>query len=101
MDKNSVLRERAKVWFELNGVSITEWATERGFDRDQVYAVLSGRTKGLRGQAHHIAVALGLKPVLKPPAMPDRPAESPAASCTDVPATALLHATGGEMNPSG
>ena len=43
------------------GVSISEWADQRGFRRESVYAVLSGRSKGRRGEAHRIAVALGLK----------------------------------------
>lgn len=51
---------RAKFFQE--GISITEWATTHGFDRDDVYALLSGKSKGTRGKTHQIAVALGLKP---------------------------------------
>lgn len=47
---------------QAQGVSIAEWAREQGFSRVQVYAVLSGRTKGLRGVSHEIAAALNLKP---------------------------------------
>jgi gp16 family phage-associated protein len=54
-------RQAIKDWFDANGLSITEWAAARGYKRDQVYAVLNGRTSGRRGQAHAIAVALGLK----------------------------------------
>ena len=43
------------------GVSVSEWADHHGFRRESVYAVLSGRSKGRRGEAHRIAVALGLK----------------------------------------
>lgn len=43
------------------GLSVTDWADTHGFRRESVYAVLSGRSKGRRGQAHKIAVALGLK----------------------------------------
>ncbi len=56
MDRNAI-RQR----FKAQGISITDWATARGFNRDHVYAVLRGRTYGDRGQAHQIAVALGLK----------------------------------------
>lgn len=43
------------------GLAVGEWADTHGFRRESVYAVLSGRSKGHRGQAHKIAVALGLK----------------------------------------
>lgn len=47
--------------FESAGVSVSEWADANGFRRENVYALLAGRTKGRRGQAHQIAAALGLK----------------------------------------
>ena len=47
--------------FESAGVSVSEWADAHGFRRENVYALLAGRTKGRRGQAHRIAAALGLK----------------------------------------
>ncbi len=34
-------------------------------DRRNVYAVISGRNKGVRGEAHKIAVKLGLKNEIK------------------------------------
>lgn len=49
--------------FAEQGLTIRAWASERGFPPDLVYAVLSGRIKGSRGQSHEIAVSLGLKPV--------------------------------------
>lgn len=58
---DQVARQAIKDWFDANGISITDWAASRGYKRDQVYAVLNGRTTGRRGQAHAIAVALGLK----------------------------------------
>ncbi|WP_419629365.1 DNA-binding protein [Thiolapillus sp.] len=48
--------------FEDEGLTISEWAAAHGFNRGEVYAVLSGRVKGVRGRAHQIAVELGLKP---------------------------------------
>lgn len=44
------------------GVTIRQWAEERGFSEGLVYAVIAGKSKGTRGQSHKIAVALGLKP---------------------------------------
>ncbi len=43
------------------GVTIKEWAEDRGFSPALVYSVLSGQRKCLRGQSHRIAKALGLK----------------------------------------
>ena len=48
--------------FEHAGISVSEWADCHGFRRENVYAVLAGRTRGRRGEAHRIALALGLKP---------------------------------------
>lgn len=52
---------RLKRAFEANGLSFAQWADEHGFRKANVYSVLSGRTKGRRGEAHKIALALGLK----------------------------------------
>ncbi|MCB1864437.1 MAG: DNA-binding protein [Chromatiales bacterium] len=54
-------REELKQAFSERGISVAEWARSRGYDAQQVYAVLSGRSQGLRGSAHEIAVALRLK----------------------------------------
>jgi gp16 family phage-associated protein len=54
--------EQLRSAFEQAGVSVTDWAVAHGFRRENVYAVLSGRAKGRRGQSHRIAAALGLKP---------------------------------------
>jgi gp16 family phage-associated protein len=51
----------AKQWFVDRGISITDWAREHGFPRSVVYAALAGRTKGYRGEAHEVALALRLK----------------------------------------
>ena len=47
--------------FSEAGIAVSDWAHAHGFHRESVYAVLSGRSKGRRGEAHRIAVALGLK----------------------------------------
>lgn len=47
--------------FETGGLKVSDWAREHGFKREHVYAVLSGRVRGRWGEAHAVAVALGLK----------------------------------------
>lgn len=54
--------EQATQWFLSNGITISSWALENGFDTKIVYALLSGRTRGRRGRSHAAAVALGIKP---------------------------------------
>lgn len=56
-----------KKQFTAEGVSISNWARTRGFSVVMVYRVLAGTTKGTRGEAHKIAVALGLKEEPKAP----------------------------------
>jgi gp16 family phage-associated protein len=51
----------AQAWLERHGVTASEWARAHGFAPSVVFALLSGRTHGRRGQAHLAAVALGLK----------------------------------------
>lgn len=62
MTKHTQTREEVLAAFEAQGLSVTEWAAAHGFRREDVYAVLGGRTRGRRGKAHRISVALGIKP---------------------------------------
>ncbi|PLY12618.1 MAG: DNA-binding protein [Sedimenticola sp.] len=55
-------REVVRQMFTDQGITISAWAQQHGFRREDVYAVLSGRLKGKHGLSHEIAVALGLKP---------------------------------------
>jgi gp16 family phage-associated protein len=50
------------------GVSVSQWSRDNDFSRDVVNAVLYGRCACLHGQAHAVAVALGIKEgvVVKP-----------------------------------
>lgn len=48
--------------FWLSGESISDWASRHGFSRATTYSLLAGRLRANRGEAHRIAVALGLKP---------------------------------------
>ncbi|WP_249938039.1 DNA-binding protein [Variovorax sp. 3P27G3] len=53
--------EQVAAWFARNGITVTSWARENGFDPKIVYALLSGRTRGRHGKSHAAAVALGMK----------------------------------------
>lgn len=66
MSSNILTAMQAKKRFEADGKTVSEWADAHGFPRDAVYALLSGRTVGRRGQAYRIAVALGIKRSFSP-----------------------------------
>jgi gp16 family phage-associated protein len=53
--------DQVKEEFLSAGRSIAEWARERGFNPNIVYGVLRGERRAIRGQAHAIAVSLGMK----------------------------------------
>lgn len=53
--------EEVRALFNENGVSISDWARERGFSVVLTRMVIAGKRKCLRGQSHQIAVALGMK----------------------------------------
>ncbi|WP_300720168.1 DNA-binding protein [Pseudomonas sp.] len=52
---------QAKAWLEHQGKSVQAFAREHGVDPATTYQVLAGRKKGKRGEAHKIAVLLGMK----------------------------------------
>ena len=62
---------RVRAGFVQRGESIADWARQHGFPPNAVYQVLSGYTSGMRGTAHQIAVALGVKAVLGEPLSAD------------------------------
>lgn len=53
--------DQIKQQFRQRGLTITKWAEEQGYKRNAVYRVLNGFDKANYGQAHDIAVALGMK----------------------------------------
>ncbi|MBN3833666.1 DNA-binding protein [Burkholderia sp. Ac-20344] len=57
------LRTAAEARAELQskGISITQWAIANKFSPNLVFEVLGGRKKCVRGQAHEIAIKLGIK----------------------------------------
>ncbi|WP_043241352.1 DNA-binding protein [Pseudomonas tohonis] len=53
--------DQVKERFRQAGKTITAWAVENGYTRNEVYRVLNGQAKAHYGKAHDIAVKLGLK----------------------------------------
>jgi gp16 family phage-associated protein len=54
--------DEIKKKFIAEGRTISGWARANGFAPPSVYRVLNGYDLGVRGQAHEIAVLIGLKP---------------------------------------
>ena len=59
---SSKMLERARDQLYFEGITVAEWARQRGFSEQLTYSLLAGRLRAKRGRAHDIAVALGLKP---------------------------------------
>lgn len=61
--KRSKLRTPQEVRHELalRGISVSAWARKMGYSPGLVHQVLAGRLRCVRGQAHNVAVSLGLK----------------------------------------
>ncbi|VVD97641.1 DNA-binding protein [Pandoraea communis] len=53
--------DEARSELQSKGISITQWAIANRFSPNLVFEVLGGRKKCVRGQAHEIAIKLGLK----------------------------------------
>lgn len=47
--------------FRDQGITLAQWAREKGFNQQLVYLVARGERKCLRGQSHLIAKELGMK----------------------------------------
>ncbi len=63
MDKKRQLKTpaEARAEFRRIGKSMKAWAREHGVHHETVYQVLKGIKKGERGDAHKVAVLLGIK----------------------------------------
>jgi gp16 family phage-associated protein len=62
MASKPLTADQVKHRLRLKGVTITQWAADRGYTRNEVYRVLNGQAKAHYGKAHEIAVELGMKP---------------------------------------
>ena len=69
-------KEEVVAKFSAIGLSFAEFARREKFDLPLVYSVLHGRGKGLRGQSHNIAVALGMKVGVRTDRKSPRPAQA-------------------------
>lgn len=63
---------QVKAWFQANGIPIKAWAIENGYEPATVYSVLNDGKKCIRGEAHRVAVRLGMKPT---------PSDFPVVAC--------------------
>jgi gp16 family phage-associated protein len=72
--------DQARAWLDFHGISMAQWAREHGFGTSLVRQVLAGKKRGLRGQSHNIAVALGMKAGV-PTTRPGRASAKADRSC--------------------
>lgn len=54
-------RNELRVQLDRRGETLKSWAKTHGFDEQNVHDVLRKKSKGRYGQAHAIAVTLGIK----------------------------------------
>lgn len=54
-------REQVRKQFNRVGLSVAQWSRTHGVSQSLTYQVLRGDKKGVRGEAHRIAVLLGIK----------------------------------------
>ncbi|MGZ5055812.1 MAG: DNA-binding protein [Methylobacter sp.] len=53
--------DQVKADFEAKGITISQWARDRGYTPREASLVLNRQVKGRYGKGHEIAVALGIK----------------------------------------
>ncbi len=58
---NLKTREEVQKEFSRLGMTVAKWSRENKVNPKGTYALLYGRNAGKRGEAHRIAVLLGLK----------------------------------------
>ena len=54
--------QQIKTRLQEQGITVAQWAEQKGVSRDLAYRLLNGRSVGLRGKTFQAAVALGIKP---------------------------------------
>lgn len=81
-------RTEALAGLRRAGLSIPQWAEANGFNSATVKAVLYGHNKGHRGEAHKVAVALGIKKGTVVPAKGFTPVRRTAVKLSAVGGTA-------------
>ncbi|MGK0657612.1 MULTISPECIES: DNA-binding protein [unclassified Methylococcus] len=58
----TITPDQFRSWLALQGITMADWARERGFRPREVSLVLNGQIKARYGRSFSIAVAMGLKP---------------------------------------
>jgi gp16 family phage-associated protein len=53
--------EEVRADLDRKGIGITQWARQHNVQARTVYDLLYGKSQGRRGEAHRVAVLLGLK----------------------------------------
>lgn len=61
MHRKPLTGEQAKARLRAQGITTTQWAEQHGYNRREVYRVMNGQLKANFGNAHQIAVDLGMK----------------------------------------
>lgn len=68
---NATVEQRAvalRSRLRAQGITLNQWARERGYSPKLVHEILSGRRPCTRGNSHRIAVAVGIKDAPMPEA---------------------------------
>ncbi len=65
--------DQVRARMRREGITLAQWAADRGYKRDHVYRVMGGQYKAYFGIAHQIAIDLGLK-------LPAADAEQPSTA---------------------
>lgn len=61
INKPTKTAEQVRKEFIAHGINVSEWARERQVSRFTVIDLLRGKRTGRRGEAHKVAIMLGLK----------------------------------------
>ena len=59
---HTITPDQLKQRLRREGKTLAQWARDNGYTPNKVYRVTGGIDKGYYGDAHEIAVKLGLKP---------------------------------------
>ena len=62
MSQKVLTPDERRALFVAQGQTVTQWAAAHGYPRNKVYQVLGGQLRAKWGEAHRIAVDLGIKP---------------------------------------
>ena len=61
MKQTILTPDERRALFVAQGQTVTQWAAAHGYPRNKVYQVLGGQLRARWGEAHRIAVDLGIK----------------------------------------